>query len=151
MTSVVANLPEGPQFKIAWGPENENSPLLMKRHRCKSWQIFGGAKDFCPNFPKIARKHSKENDLQKNDCISFHFGRIFSNRSTSSTIFVQISHNLPEKTKEKHDLQKNIKKCLHFDFGRHFGKIKAHKAILRWFSQIWNGTRMACCGSASTH
>jgi len=27
MTSVVVNLPEGPQFKIAEGSENENSPL----------------------------------------------------------------------------------------------------------------------------
>jgi len=25
-------------------------------HRCSSKQIFGGAKDFCPNFPKLARK-----------------------------------------------------------------------------------------------
>jgi len=25
-------------------------------HRCRSKQIFGGAKDFCPNFPKLARK-----------------------------------------------------------------------------------------------
>jgi len=25
-------------------------------HRCKSRKIFGGAKDFCPNFSKLARK-----------------------------------------------------------------------------------------------
>ena len=25
-------------------------------HRCRSSQIFGDAKDFCPNFPKLARK-----------------------------------------------------------------------------------------------
>jgi len=25
-------------------------------HRCRSRLIFGGAKDFCPNFPKLARK-----------------------------------------------------------------------------------------------
>jgi len=24
--------------------------------RCRSKQIFGGAKDFCPNFPKLAQK-----------------------------------------------------------------------------------------------
>jgi len=26
------------------------------RHRCRSKQIFGGAKDFCPNFSKLAQK-----------------------------------------------------------------------------------------------
>jgi len=25
-------------------------------HRCRSKQIFGSAKNFCPNFPKLARK-----------------------------------------------------------------------------------------------
>jgi len=30
--------------------------LLITVHRCRSKQIFGGAKDFCPNFPKLARK-----------------------------------------------------------------------------------------------
>jgi len=65
----------------------------------------------------------------------------FSNQSTSSTIFAQISPklaqispNLPEKELKKYDLQK--KKRLHFDFGSHFCKIKAQKAILRRFSHI---------------
>ena len=74
---------------------------------------------------------------------AFHsiLGAFFSNQSTSSTIFPQISHkfsqispNLPEKELKKHDLQK--KKRLHFDFGRHLCKLKAHKAILRNFSHI---------------
>ena len=26
------------------------------RHMCRSKQIFGGAKDFCPNFPELSRK-----------------------------------------------------------------------------------------------
>jgi len=34
-------------------------------HRCRSRQISGGAKSFCPNFPKIARKRYKEIDLPK--------------------------------------------------------------------------------------
>ena len=29
--------------------------LLITAHRCRSKQIFGGAKDFCLNFPKLAR------------------------------------------------------------------------------------------------
>jgi len=61
-------------------------------------------------------------------------GAFFSNQSTSDTIFAQISPNLPEKELKKHDLQK--KKRLYFDFGRHFCKIKAYKAILRRFSHI---------------
>jgi len=54
----------------------------------------------------------------KNDCILFHSGRIFSNQSTSSTIFAQISSklaqifpNLPEKELKKHDLQKERNVC----------------------------------------
>ena len=77
--------------------------------RCRSKQTFEGAKDFYPNFPKLAPKHSKENELQKkqkNDYISFHVGRISSNQNTSNTIFAQISPNFPEETKSKHDLQK---------------------------------------------
>jgi len=35
MTSVVVNLPEGLQLKIAYDPENENSPLLINLS-CKS-------------------------------------------------------------------------------------------------------------------
>jgi len=39
--------------------------LYPKEHRSRSRQIFWGAMDFCPMFPKLARKNSKENDLQK--------------------------------------------------------------------------------------
>jgi len=63
------------------------------KHRCRSRQIFGGAEDFCPNFPE---KNSKENDLKKSDCISFHVGRIVSNQGASSTIFAQISPKLAQ-------------------------------------------------------
>jgi len=58
-------------------------------------------------------------------------GAFFSNQSTSGTIFAQISSDLPEKELKKHDLQK--KKRLHFDFGRHFCKIKAHKRFCEGF------------------
>jgi len=44
----------------------------------------------------------------KNDSISFHVGRIFSIQGASGTILAQISPNLPKRTKEKHDLQKNV-------------------------------------------
>jgi len=29
---------------------------MAEKHRCRGRQIFGGAKDFCLNFPKLARK-----------------------------------------------------------------------------------------------
>jgi len=35
------------------------TPEIFKNifsHRCRSKQIFGSAKDFCPNFPKLAQK-----------------------------------------------------------------------------------------------
>jgi len=69
----------------------------MVLHRCRGRQIFGGAKYFCPNFPKRARNNLQRNNLLKNDCISFHVWRIFKSKHTSSTIFAQISLNLPEK------------------------------------------------------
>jgi len=69
----------------------------MVLHRRNGRQNFGGAKYFCPNFPKRARNNLQRNGLLKNDCISFHVGRIFKSKHTSNTIFAQISPNLPEK------------------------------------------------------
>jgi len=99
-------------------------------HRCRSRQIFGCAKDFAQISRNLSEKTLKKM-TSTNDCTSFHFGCIFSNQSTSSTIFAQISLNLPEKELKKHDLQK--RKRLHFDFGRHFSKIKAHKRFSQDF------------------
>jgi len=47
---------------------------------------------------------------------AFHsiLGAIFSNQSTSSTIFAQISPNLPDKELKKHDLQKNETSAVSF-------------------------------------
>jgi len=56
--------------------------LYPKEHRSRSRQIFWGAMDFCPIFPKLSRKNSKENDLQKHDYVSSHDRRTFSNQST---------------------------------------------------------------------
>jgi len=92
--------------------------LSFEKHRCRSRQLFGGAKDFCPNFPKLARKILQRKWPPKNDCISFHVCHIFSSQSTSSTIFAQISPkfaqispNLPEKNLIKTWPQKT---SLHF-------------------------------------
>jgi len=54
-------------------------------HRCRSRQIFGGAKDFCPNFPDIAEKF-----LGHLLC-DFHaiLGPISFNQSTLGTIFIK--------------------------------------------------------------
>jgi len=71
-------------------------PVDVTTHRCRSRQIFGGAKNFCPNFRKFARKKSKENDLQKKQKRSHLTGRIFSSEGTSSTIFAQISPKLAQ-------------------------------------------------------
>ena len=30
--------------------------LMSIEHKCRNKQIFGGAKDFRPNFPKLAQK-----------------------------------------------------------------------------------------------
>jgi len=38
-------------------------------HGCRSKQIFGDAKDFCPIFPKLARKNSKKVTSKKKNNI----------------------------------------------------------------------------------
>jgi len=105
-------------------------------HRCRSRQIFRGAKDFCPNFPKLARKNSEENDFKKNQK-RLNFILVwahFSNESTSSTIFVQIYHNLPDKNEKSHDLQnkKNENVCI-FISGIIFVKSKHIKRFCKGF------------------
>ena len=45
----------------------------MLSHRCWNRQIFGGAKDFCPNYPKIARKIFGLHFMR----FSYEFGRHF--------------------------------------------------------------------------
>ena len=114
--------------------------LSFEKHRCRSRQLFGGAKDFCPNFPKLARKILQRKWPPKNDCISFHVCHIFSSQSTSSTIFArispkfaQISPNLPEKNLIKTWPQKT---SLHFYLECYFCKIEAQKAILQRHSHI---------------
>ena len=88
-------------------------------HRCRSRQIFGGAKDFAQISRNLPEKISEKNNLKK--MTAFHLGRIFSNQSTSSTIFAQISPklaqispNLPEKQLKKDDLQKKETSALWF-------------------------------------
>ena len=102
-------------------------------HRCRSRQIFGGAKNFCPNLRKFARTKSKKNTTA-----------VFSSQGTSSTIFAQILPKLvaflltcPKTSKLKHDCQK---KCLHLHFVCLFCKFNAHTPILQcvytYFAQI---------------
>jgi len=45
-------------------------------------------KDFCPNFPKLARKNSKEYDLQKNKLHFFSIIAFFKNQSTPQALFL---------------------------------------------------------------
>ena len=70
-------------------------------HRCRSMQIFGGAKDFRLNFPKLARKKLQRKwPPEKRLHFLVHF---FKSKHNSSTIveLAQISPNLPENNKIK--------------------------------------------------
>ena len=101
-------------------------------------QILGGAKNFCPNFPKLARKKLQRKWPPKKRLHFFScWVYLFKSKHNSSTTvgLAQISPNLPEKNKTKTWPIKG-KKHLHLDFGCHFCKIKAHTAILRTVSQI---------------
>ena len=72
--------------------------------------------------PNVPDKCSKQNYLRKTDCISFYVWWIFSNQSTSSTIFARISPNLPRKNYLKMWPSKTNKRCLLYDFGAIFVK-----------------------------
>jgi len=68
-------------------------------HRCRSRQIFGGAKDFCPNFLKLARKiiflcmKTAFRMTSKKKRLRVILGAIFSNESTLGAISFK-SHTL---------------------------------------------------------
>jgi len=46
------------ELRVAWSLKWYSSVALANKpaHRCRSRQILGSAKDFCPNFPKLTRK-----------------------------------------------------------------------------------------------
>jgi len=74
---------------------------MMIAHRCRSRQIFGDAKDFCPTLPTLARKKTPKKITSKENTTSFHFmlyfiSRIVSNQGTSSTIVALISLKLAQ-------------------------------------------------------
>jgi len=72
--------------------------LVSCGHRCRSRQILGGAKNFCPNFPKLARKvfvrlclqifsHKDHEDLFRYE-LQKKFSCVF--QQTLGAIFAQI-------------------------------------------------------------
>ena len=90
-----------------------NVPSHVAVHRCSSRQIFGGAKNFCPNLPELARKNLQRKWPLKNNCLhSFSCWVHFLNQSTLQAHFLpklpQISPNLPQKNK-KHGLKKKAR------------------------------------------
>jgi len=61
---------------------------------------FLGCEGFLPKFTKLARKNYKIITSTKNICISL-WAPLFSNQSTSSSIFAEISHNNDLKKRKK--------------------------------------------------
>ena len=59
-------------------------------------KFLGVRRNFAQISPNLPEKNSKENDLKKTIASHLKMCAFFSNRSTSSTIFAQISLNLPE-------------------------------------------------------
>jgi len=68
---------------------------VLKNIGVGAGKLEGVRRIFAQISPNLPETYSKENDLQKNDCISVHVGRVFSNQSTSSTIFDQTCSNFP--------------------------------------------------------
>ena len=66
-----------------------NSSAGSTPHRCRTRQIFGVAKDFCPNSPKLAQKNSKRVTSKEKLSMSF-WAPFFSNQSMLGAIFAHI-------------------------------------------------------------
>ena len=74
-------------------------------YECTSRHIFGGVKDFCPNFPKLARNifgslfvriFSHEEHIGRQFPKAKHVWRhLFSNQKTLDAIFARIFKELP--------------------------------------------------------
>jgi len=75
-------------------------------HRCRSKHIFGGAKEFCPNFPKLARPETfcaprPEKDAETtNEVFSFSSGAIFLEKEVTKYVS-EFSGILSEYAKSK--------------------------------------------------
>jgi len=110
-------------------------------HRCRSRQSFRGGKDFAQISRNFPEKNSKENHLKE----WLHFipfrEHFFQIKALQAPFLPKFPPNLPKfpptcPKKNWRNMTSKKKKRLHFDFGRHFCKIKAQKAILRRFSHI---------------
>jgi len=108
-------------------------------HRCRSRQIFGGGKDFCPNFSNLARRNSKENDLQR-----------------KGTYLPKFPLTCPKSYKWKRDLKKSsalwcwvpffVNQITYSDFAKvftHFAQISTYFArILKDFGRIFTKSKV---------
>jgi len=119
-------------WRHSWNHEH-----VTMEHRCRNKQFLGCVKDFCQNFSKLPKKITSKKE--KNDCISFHFGRIFKIKAHQAQFLSKYPPNLPKYALTCQKKTKNYlhKKRLHFGFGRQFLKINAHQTILRTFSHIF--------------
>jgi len=107
---------------------------LIAFHRCRSRQIFGGAKDFVQISRNFPEKNSKENDLKKMTAFIPFWAHFFQIKALQAPFLPKFPLTCPKENRRNMTSEKT--KRLHFDFGRHFCKIKAHKAILRRLSHI---------------
>ena len=89
----------------AWRNSRPGFFIFPVPHRCRSRQIFWGAKDFCPNFPNLPEKYLGHFLCMKTIFwmtskkvwfwapflqIKAHWAPFFSNQSTLGAIFFQI-------------------------------------------------------------
>jgi len=86
---------------------------------------------FLPKFPQTFPKQTPN--------------KVTSIKTTTFPFLPKFSLTWPIRTKDKHDLQKKeSKKRLHFHFGCHFCKIKAHAAICEGFHTFFSNFHRVC-------
>jgi len=89
-------------------------------HRCRSRRIFGGAKDFCPNSPKLVRKLSKKSDFQKK-ALHVILGAILLNQTMLGAIFDHIFREFAQIFRDFVKIFRDFARILK-DFARIFTK-----------------------------
>ena len=89
-----------------------------------------------PNLPEKTPMQMTSKKKSRNDWISFYFGRFFQMKALQTPFLPKFPLTCPTNTKKIMMSKIKKRKRLHFHFGHHLCKIKAHKTILRRLSHI---------------
>jgi len=116
--------------------------FVNQQDKCRSRQIFRGAKDFCPQILQTRPKKTPKNDpQQRKKRLLLIFGAIFLKSKHIKDNFAKMSLNLSEFPQTRpRKLQKStskIKKTSASVFEHHLFQVKAHQMISQRISNFF--------------